>query len=96
MKLFYWIERVIKGWYYHLTDDNATRKMASDRLYWCYKHKFPRKLYLPHIPVNGCPSRIGSVCGECGCFLKAKARIKEEICPLNHWPDVEETIQTQE
>lgn len=24
-------------------------------------------------------------CGVCGCFLKAKARLKESACPLGVW-----------
>ena len=24
-------------------------------------------------------------CGQCGCFLKAKARLKNQKCPLNKW-----------
>lgn len=24
-------------------------------------------------------------CGECGCFLKAKARLTKQTCPLKKW-----------
>lgn len=33
-----------------------------------------------------CPSRKWNVCQECGCVLQAKARLKEEECPLDKWP----------
>lgn len=32
-----------------------------------------------------CPFRVGVTCGECGCFLQAKARIPEEQCPKYFW-----------
>lgn len=27
----------------------------------------------------------GYVCSHCGCFIKAKVRAKDEVCPLNKW-----------
>lgn len=32
-----------------------------------------------------CPYRKGQTCGECGCFLQAKARVLDEECPKNLW-----------
>lgn len=32
-----------------------------------------------------CPSRNGSRCSVCGCFLEAKAKPKTESCPLSKW-----------
>ena len=26
-------------------------------------------------------------CSECDCFIPAKARVKDELCPLDKWPD---------
>ena len=26
-------------------------------------------------------------CGECKCFVPAKARVKDELCPLDKWPE---------
>tara|TARA_Y100000310_G_scaffold262600_1_gene272309 strand:- start:68 stop:340 length:273 start_codon:yes stop_codon:yes gene_type:complete len=26
-------------------------------------------------------------CKKCDCFVPAKARVKEETCPLDRWPD---------
>lgn len=28
---------------------------------------------------------LGDICGECGCVLEAKARVKDEKCKLNKW-----------
>lgn len=33
-----------------------------------------------------CPARKGMICSNCGCVLQAKARLKEEECPLGLWP----------
>lgn len=34
---------------------------------------------------DGCPSRIESRCGECGCYVAVKARGKVFECPLGKW-----------
>ena len=36
---------------------------------------------------NGCDKRIKltNQCKECGCFLAAKTKIKQEKCPLEKW-----------
>ncbi len=34
---------------------------------------------------NPCEFRNGLLCGECGCFLKAKVRDEHEHCPKNLW-----------
>lgn len=34
-----------------------------------------------------CKYRRGVVCSCCGCVLQAKARIKEEECPKDFWPN---------
>lgn len=33
----------------------------------------------------GCPKRTLFVCGECGCPIPMKTRVKEEDCPLKKW-----------
>lgn len=33
----------------------------------------------------GCEFRKGMTCGLCGCVLQAKARLKEEHCPIYLW-----------
>jgi len=32
-----------------------------------------------------CQFRKGFTCGECGCWLQAKARIQDEECPKGKW-----------
>lgn len=39
---------------------------------------------------SGCPKRIEPIpnapqCSECGCFLKAKAKLKAATCPEKKW-----------
>jgi len=34
---------------------------------------------------EGCPSKRGIACGECGCLIEAKVLIKLESCPLGKW-----------
>lgn len=33
----------------------------------------------------GCDRRKGLLCGECGCLLMAKIKVKSEACPLSKW-----------
>ncbi len=35
---------------------------------------------------NGCPSRVGNRCSECGCFLMIRATWASSHCPLGKWP----------
>lgn len=78
MVIFKWIKgvlthpiRIIKGHWYNYKDKN--NKLYKIR----YKH------------CNYCKekedSRIGELCGLCGCPLKSKLRIREEKCELNRW-----------
>lgn len=55
---------------------NFDAPLAQERLRFC----------------KDCPSRIGILCGECGCVLKAKARLMDEECPLDRWPSWKNTI----
>lgn len=32
-----------------------------------------------------CPLRKGIICGDCGCFLKAKTELDDEVCPVGKW-----------
>ena len=55
------------------------------------KEEFRRRLSL----CNSCPERLKdcgnnrltkfSRCPECGCFLRLKARLETEECPLGDW-----------
>lgn len=44
-------------------------KLSEDRLKIC----------------NPCEHRMGILCGNCGCYLKAKVRDPEEECPNKYW-----------
>lgn len=48
---------------------NYNNWLAQDRLKYC----------------SPCKYRKGMLCGECGCVLQAKARLKEEECPKGFW-----------
>lgn len=48
---------------------NRNNLMAAERLQVCAH----------------CDFRKGTLCGICGCVLEAKARLKEEDCPLGQW-----------
>lgn len=37
---------------------------------------------------NKCPLMQGGACTVCGCFIKAKTKVKEEFCPENKWNDM--------
>lgn len=37
---------------------------------------------------NTCPLMQGGACTICGCFIKAKTKVKEEFCPENKWNDM--------
>lgn len=50
---------------------NRNNTMAKERLKICAVCKF-RRVFL---------------CGECGCVLQAKARLPEEKCPKDKWPE---------
>lgn len=63
---------IIKGWWYLLFNKNE--KLAKKRIAICKKCKS-----LEHIEM------LGDICGECGCILEAKARVKDEKCELNKW-----------
>jgi hypothetical protein len=52
---------------------NSTKEEYEDRLAICYE----------------CPSRNDKNCGECGCFIEAKAAIRSSECPLAKWPVVD-------
>jgi len=36
---------------------------------------------------NICPAQKKGFCGECGCFLHAKTRLKGSICPMDKWQE---------
>lgn len=38
-----------------------------------------------------CPNRDGHRCRKCGCFLRAKASLPGQDCPLGLWPKLSQT-----
>ena len=66
------LTNIIKGWYFHLF--NKHEKLANKRIAICMKCNSRT-----HIDM------IGDICDECGCVLKAKARVEDEYCELNKW-----------
>lgn len=63
---------IIKGWYFYLFNKNE--KLANKRITICKECSS-----LEHI------DKLGDICGECGCVIKAKSRVKDEKCELNKW-----------
>lgn len=66
------IINIFKGWYYKFFNKNE--QLARKRIAVCKKCES-----LEHIDI------LGDICGECGCILEAKARVKDEKCKLNKW-----------
>ena len=51
-----------------------------------YLTKKNNKLRIDRLNVcELCPSKKGSWCGECGCYLKAKASLEDSFCDLGKW-----------
>ncbi len=50
-----------------------------------------REEYRDRLTVcDGCDSRDGWRCSECGCVIAIKARVKIEKCDLSKWPILSE------
>ena len=52
------------------------------------KEKLEDKESLDRFSIcEGCPKliKLTSQCKECGCFMKAKVKLKEASCPLGKW-----------
>lgn len=65
------IKNIIEGWYRRLF--KPLNEHEQRRLQICEACDDKTKV------VNG------YVCSHCGCFIKAKVRAKDEVCPLNKW-----------
>lgn len=56
------------------------------------KSNFSYKAKKKIVICNNCEEleKIGKikVCGICGCIIKAKVTIKDELCPLNKWNNI--------
>ena len=71
-KLFIKLKHIILGNLYNLIGVNY--ELMIKRLEIC--NKCDKKINL---------SQNVAICDECGCFLKAKSRIKDESCYLGKW-----------
>lgn len=72
VKLFKKIKHIIFGWWYNFIGINY--ELMNNRMKICNKCEY--KIHLTkHIEV----------CSLCGCYLKAKTRIKDEYCLLKKW-----------
>jgi len=63
------LKHIIHGWWLFLTDDKKTYQLSKKRMDIC----------------KPCDQRKKQFCGDCGCFLPAKTRIEEEVCPISKW-----------
>ena len=65
------LRNIILGWWYRITNSNY--ELYTSRMAIC----------------KNCDKKIvilgDDVCSECGCFLKAKCRVKDEKCLMNKW-----------
>lgn len=62
---------IIIGWWFRITGSNYD--LYKSRIDICNSCEYKKIL-------------LGDeVCSVCGCFLKAKARVKNEKCMLNKW-----------
>jgi len=64
------------------------RKIESIILGWWYlitNRGWSPLVYRRLKICSSCQYRKWFVCGECGCVLKAKARLPEEQCPKGFW-----------
>ena len=62
---------IYKGWWLWAIDTKESRDLMETRMPLC----------------NLCPNKIKltNTCKECGCFLPAKTRVKDEQCPIDLW-----------
>ena len=66
------VKHIILGTLYNIF--NVNWKLANSRLRIC-------KICSKHKKIKG----LGYICTECGCILKSKATIEDEVCKLNKW-----------
>jgi hypothetical protein len=49
-------------------------------------HGVPREQYEARLQIcDACPNRDGHRCRRCGCFVRAKASLPTEKCPIGLW-----------
>jgi len=64
----------IAGAFYRLLIEQDKPSFQQERLDICAK----------------CDERAGPICGNCGCFLRAKTILEEEECPIGKWHEIKE------
>lgn len=71
MKVMIKLWHIIKGTFYNIIGKN--KQLSSTRMKIC----------------NQCECRLntklGDFCGECGCLLTSKTKVREEKCPNDKW-----------
>lgn len=67
-------KRIVKGHFKNAF--GIDRKLSTKRMIIC--HDCDRRMWKQGV----------SWCKECYCFLPAKTKVKEEICPLGKWPSL--------
>lgn len=56
--------------------------------WWFYLTNQKNELAQRRLKIcTDCSSRKGMTCNLCGCNLNAKARVEEDECPLDKWPN---------
>ena len=79
------ISNILQGWGKHLTNQPLTHQ-EKERVKIC--EACPLKRYsssIAHFDGDNIVEIKGMLCNECGCYLPAKIRVKEEKCPLQKW-----------
>lgn len=68
----------------YLTFKYKASNILKGLWYWLIgKNEFIRMNRAKH--CNECLEKNTFTCGECGCFLQLKLRVKDEECPLGKW-----------
>jgi hypothetical protein len=76
------VRKWIKGLLTHpftIIKGNLFRLFKRNNL--LYKHRYIICIQCPNLEKT----KIGEVCGLCGCPLKSKLRVKDEKCEINRW-----------
>ena len=70
--MFKYIKYIAEGWFFEIFQFFIKLK---------YRKPFEERLKI----CQRCPSNINECCKECGCFIKAKTKVKELSCPYGKW-----------
>lgn len=61
----------------------AVREFVADGCRTASKEQYAERLEI----CEPCDRRVGLSCGECGCWLRPKAKMRTEKCPLSKWSE---------